>query len=403
MPASELQPGSGKPSPPWSPGDERPASFFQRLYFLFCPSPDFADQKFRDHRQLTIIVSAILALLWPALWGWDVVTDPLGAANTITLRLLFLLTFGLTLGFVFGERCRRSLAFAGLLGGLAMEANFVEILNRLEGGMVYGLAGFMYCMFLAVLVFQCFSLALNIGYTVLAAALPHALSWLGLAHDFPHLQYAVLIWPAAALAILTQVALAYHYLLRYQLQRQLELLSNTDPLSGASNRRFFMPQLGREMVRARRMKQKLALLMLDIDHFKRVNDSYGHPTGDLVICRVTDVCRQVSRQIDVVARLGGEEFAVLLPGSDLSQAVGVAERIRKLIEVGEVQSLDHGSFRFTVSIGVAELGPGDAVEIDLLARADAALYRAKESGRNRVLPASAGAGAERAGQNLAAI
>lgn len=92
----------------------------------------------------------------------------------------------------------------------------------------------------------------------------------------------------------------------------------------------------------------------------------------------------VSREIDVVARLGGEEFAVLLPGSDLLQAVGVAERIRGLIETDSVRSLEDGTFRFTISIGVAELDCADENGLDLLGRADAALYEAKESGRNRV-------------------
>jgi len=361
--------------------------FFRQFQVLLFPGPDFVEQKFQDHRRLSIVVTVFLGILWPALWVWDVVTDPMGATNTIGLRLLFLLTFTLTLAFVCSKKSSPWLAAYCLLGALAAEANFVEILNRLNGGMVYGLAGFMYCMFVAVLAFQCFSLALSLLYTVLAAALPHTMALLGLAHVFPHQQYAILIWPAAILTALAQAVLAHHYLLRYELQRQLESLSNTDPLTGARNRRFFMPLLEQEVIRARRMRQKLAVLMLDIDHFKRVNDTYGHPTGDLVICQVTEACRQVSREIDVVARLGGEEFAVLLPGSDLPQAIGVAERIRRMIEGDSVQSLDDGVFGFTISIGVAELYAGDENGLDLLGRADAALYEAKESGRNKVVQA----------------
>jgi len=146
-----------------------------------------------------------------------------------------------------------------------------------------------------------------------------------------------------------------------------------------------MALLFSETRRARRLPQKLALLMIDIDHFKRVNDTYGHPTGDLVICRVTDVCRLALREIDVVARLGGEEFAVFLPGSDFRQAMGVAERIRSLIETSSVQAWTMARSIFTVSVGVAELSPDDATEVDWLGRADAALYAAKESGRNKVM------------------
>lgn len=356
----------------------------RQFRFLLFPSPDFIQQKFEDHRQLTILVTALLTVLWPALWAWDYVTDPVGAANTVGLRLLFLLTVSLPIAFVYCRQLRPWLMAYSLLGALLAEANFVEILNRLDGGMVYGLAGFMYCMFLAVLVFQCFSLFVNLLYTVLAVALPHVMAWFGLAHGFPHLEYLVLIWPAALLATLAQAALALQYLLRYELQRQLEQLSNTDPLTGVKNRRFFMPLLEQETLRARRMRQKLALLMLDIDYFKRVNDKYGHQTGDRVICRVTDICCQVSRSIDVVARLGGEEFAVLLPGSDLPQATGVAERIRRLVETDLVQSLEDGTFYFTISIGVAELCAADEDGLELLGRADAALYAAKTEGRNRV-------------------
>lgn len=162
----------------------------------------------------------------------------------------------------------------------------------------------------------------------------------------------------------------------------------TVPLTGAKNRRFFMTLLADDKLRAQRMSQKSALVMLDVDHFKRVNDTYGHPSGDRVICQVTDICRQISREIDVVARLGGEEFAVFLPGSDAEQAVAVAERIRSRVEATSVQSPDGQAIHFTVSLGVAELGPTDATEVDWLGRADAALYAAKNSGRNKVMKQS---------------
>jgi diguanylate cyclase (GGDEF)-like protein len=146
-----------------------------------------------------------------------------------------------------------------------------------------------------------------------------------------------------------------------------------------------MALLADEKLKAQRLSQKSSLLMLDIDHFKRVNDTYGHPSGDKVICQVTDICRHMSREIDVVARLGGEEFAVFLPGSDSQQAVAVAERIRSRVESTAVQSLNDQAIHFTVSLGVAELSPTDVTEVDWLARADAALYVAKNSGRNKVM------------------
>ena len=361
---------------------------FQQLQFLLVPTADFAEQKFQDHRSFTAIVGLILAVLLPSLWIWDYITDPVGAANTIGLRLLYLLMLLMTVGFVYGKRQRRLLVILSMFGAFAAEVLFLAILNRLDGGMVYGLAGFLYGMFLALLSLQCFSLLINIGYTLAGAAIPHLLAVLGLAPGFPHQHYAALMWPIAILTLLTQVAMAYHYLMRYELQRKLERLSITDPLTGAKNSRFFMALLADEKLKAKRLTQKSALLMLDIDHFKRVNDTYGHPSGDKVICQVMDICRQMSREIDVVARLGGEEFAVFLPGSDSEQAVAVAERIRSRVEATLVQSLDGQAIHFTVSLGVAELSPTDLTEVDWLGRADAALYAAKNSGRNKVITQS---------------
>jgi len=125
--------------------------------------------------------------------------------------------------------------------------------------------------------------------------------------------------------------------------------------------------------------------MLDIDHFKQVNDTYGHPVGDRVLQAVTLACLDALRQNDSLGRLGGEEFVALLPGTDAEGALLVAERLRR--QVAEAATvLDEGGaeLRVTVSLGIAMLEPGEASAGDLLQRADAALYRAKEAGRNRV-------------------
>jgi len=181
-----------------------------------------------------------------------------------------------------------------------------------------------------------------------------------------------------------QAAFARSYRSRYASEQRLKQASNTDPLTGVSNRRHFMPLLAQEMSRCRRFHHPLALLMLDIDRFKRVNDAYGHPTGDLVIQRVAQACSRRSRDSDVVARLGGEEFAVLLPEAALPGALAYAERVREDVEELLLRCPGGREVRCTVSIGVAELGPGDLPEEDLLRRADAALYKAKHAGRNRV-------------------
>ncbi|MEW6333984.1 MAG: GGDEF domain-containing protein, partial [Thermodesulfobacteriota bacterium] len=175
-----------------------------------------------------------------------------------------------------------------------------------------------------------------------------------------------------------------------RLYNRIEQISITDELTGIYNRRGFF-QLGeREFERALRFERPLAVLMLDIDHFKRVNDTHGHPIGDQVLRALADLIRQETRGIDVAGRYGGEEFALLLSETDLSLAVQIAERLRQSVEaLGiPVRRPDHGGgtidLRVTVSIGVALMSPGFPGLDGLIGRADQALYRAKDAGRNRV-------------------
>ncbi len=158
----------------------------------------------------------------------------------------------------------------------------------------------------------------------------------------------------------------------------------TDALTGIPNRRFFMARLEEELLRAHRFHdQHTAVLMADIDHFKRINDSYGHLAGDAVLRHLTAVMQEALRKIDTVGRIGGEEFAFILPGSDLLAARLFAERLRQKIAEQACQ-FDGQVIPVTISIGIAGIDPRDAAIDAVLARADAALYLAKENGRNRV-------------------
>jgi diguanylate cyclase (GGDEF)-like protein len=186
------------------------------------------------------------------------------------------------------------------------------------------------------------------------------------------------------LMMVAQTAIHLSYVKRYVLERKLEMSSNMDYLTGASNRRYFMPLLDKEAARATRSQGRLAVLFLDIDHFKRINDTYGHSDGDAVICTLAELCRIAVRESDTIARLGGEEFAVLLPDTNLSHALVVAERIRHSAEQAVVDTGNPSGIRFSVSIGAAELLVDTEAGHDLLARADERLYQAKSSGRNRV-------------------
>ncbi len=169
-------------------------------------------------------------------------------------------------------------------------------------------------------------------------------------------------------------------------KQRLEILARTDPLTQTHNRRALMERLGAELERARRYALSLSVLMIDIDHFKLVNDTYGHPIGDEALRVAARVLQREARAVDVVARFGGEEFVVVLPETGEEGAVAVAERIRmRIAEQAILPGESYDTARMTVSIGVAVV-PSPRVNSpeDLLALSDEALYRAKAEGRNRV-------------------
>jgi diguanylate cyclase (GGDEF)-like protein len=170
---------------------------------------------------------------------------------------------------------------------------------------------------------------------------------------------------------------------RQRLQEDLQRLANTDALTGLPNRRHFMAQLVNELARRQRYGHPFTLLMLDLDHFKQVNDQWGHGVGDEALRQFADAVQCCLRTQDVAGRLGGEEFAILLPETGENVARLVAERIRARQEQTPIPT-GNGPCVVTVSIGVAEARAADSVET-LMYRADAALYAAKQQGRNRVV------------------
>jgi len=171
---------------------------------------------------------------------------------------------------------------------------------------------------------------------------------------------------------------------RKRMEEELERQAHYDYLTELCNRRYFIKRAENELSRVARYGGELSLIMFDIDHFKLINDTHGHNTGDLVLQKIAAISRDALRKIDIIGRIGGEEFVILLPGTGKRQAIDVAERLRATIEEGEIHSQDGIPIRFTASFGVASLN-GTSMDIDqLLILGDAALYRAKESGRNRV-------------------
>lgn len=165
--------------------------------------------------------------------------------------------------------------------------------------------------------------------------------------------------------------------------------ATTDPLTGVANRRTILETLGRELERSRRVRNTCAVVFVDLDHFKRVNDTYGHATGDAVLRHAASTMRSILRPYDLLGRYGGEEFVVVLPGCDAAGAVAAAERLRASIAAASL-TVGETTLHVTCSLGVAIGGTGSDRDRDgLLAMADGALYDAKRAGRDRVVVAQA--------------
>jgi diguanylate cyclase (GGDEF)-like protein len=205
------------------------------------------------------------------------------------------------------------------------------------------------------------------------------------------------VWATILLANLMGVAISARY---YTLRRQgflgrvelertrdnLHAIATTDGLTGLLSRRRLLELAERDLARAQRYERPLSVLALDLDHFKQINDRYGHAAGDAVLIAVADALRAQTRQHDLVGRIGGEELAVILPETGLEAAERLAQRVR--MHIAELRpSTDGATVRVTVSLGVAQALPDDTTIHDALKRADRALYRAKEHGRDRVVAA----------------
>jgi len=193
------------------------------------------------------------------------------------------------------------------------------------------------------------------------------------------------IWLFGSLGIV-----AYHVIRRREIKRiarqqKLEYQANTDALTGLANRRAFTTRVEQELARANRYGGELSMLMVDIDFFKKVNDTHGHQVGDLVLKELADIFSRTLRDIDFAARFGGEEFVILLPGINAENALKAAERLRVLVGDARIPLQQGEVVKLTVSIGVASYSVSANNSIEkLIYEADKALYTAKETGRNKV-------------------
>jgi diguanylate cyclase (GGDEF)-like protein len=219
-------------------------------------------------------------------------------------------------------------------------------------------------------------LAWGVVFAVATIVLREVVAWDQLPPDTP------LAWRAintASYVLVLGVAMAGLHTLRRS-QAQLGQLAMRDPLTGLINARGFADRLTQELERNRRYPRPMALLYLDLDDFKVINDTHGHQTGDAVLRLVADAMRSSVRQSDVVGRLGGDEFAVLMPETEAAVADGAAQRL-----AASLRNVFKGTPTVTASIGVVACGTVDASTDELLRRADQAMYDAKRNGKDRVV------------------
>ena len=237
----------------------------------------------------------------------------------------------------------------------------------------------------------CASILLGFSLMNIARALAISLGIRNHPHTFNQMEVATL---GVFLSVALGVAFSFFWMTTTMLSTGLERIATTDPLTRLYNRRVFLLWCDKELTTSQRTGTPFSLLMVDIDHFKKINDEFGHDTGDLALCTTVERMQSAIRGIDVLCRWGGEEFAAVLPNANPEAALVVAERVRGNVErillpakrIGE--ELTSPMLRLTVSVGVATYGgPEDSVEA-MLRRADVSLYQAKAAGRNRVLATS---------------
>ncbi|MFT6248571.1 MAG: diguanylate cyclase (GGDEF)-like protein [Cognaticolwellia sp.] len=169
----------------------------------------------------------------------------------------------------------------------------------------------------------------------------------------------------------------------YQLKEKFEQLANTDELTGIYNRRYFFENAKREFNRAKRHQQELVVISLDVDHFKAVNDHHGHPVGDQVLVKIAQIITKTIRSEDIFARIGGEEFSILLPNITKTESLQAAERLRELLDDNAI-IINDIELPIKISLGVSVIKAADTCFQDLYSRSDRALYKAKSHGRNHV-------------------
>lgn len=354
-------------------------------------SSDYLNKKFNDYRLYTAAILLTLIPLGLAEGIFDYKSHPEIRSELFQLRLYFLLLVIPAWIILKSSSLKLStatilitLVFSAYLGIKIIEHSGEELVTTVSNVALYPFFIFFVLIGFSIYI-QIFFLTVAFSFVVLSEN--H-----GVLDELIQNVYFQISVQSSVSALLIMLVFSWSYYHRYNLQLALEKSSQTDPLTGVANRRHFDNQLKSETTRSARSSVECALILLDIDHFKRINDTFGHPTGDRVICALADLCVNQSRATDLVARLGGEEFAIILPDTNITDAKNLAERIRKHVEDVYVTSDAGEIVKWTISLGISALPvnkrSANTIEIVMemfIHQADSALYEAKNKGRNQTV------------------
>lgn len=347
---------------------------------------DYLATKGRYLGPFSVVATFIAALFVLSNVAWDYAIDPANAGDVVGIRLLEALSV-LLLALVMRVRPTGRPARAGLvLVATFVMLSFIEILRQLDGGTSYGIGAFLYFFIFVPFMGQAQSLRFNVLLLGFLALLPNLLALAGHATHLNLGIYNAYVWmvygPVALILTLIEHLVFRTYRERLSLRQDAE----TDPLTRALNRRG-LRRLGESVLqRMAAGGRALGVLFIDVDHFKAVNDRFGHDRGDRALRELSARIEQCIRLEDVLARFGGEEFVVLLPGADTRRAQVIAERICAAVAERPFTGTGAEPIDVTVSIGLATCPAGESTNAleTLIDQADQAAYRAKQGGRNRV-------------------
>jgi diguanylate cyclase (GGDEF)-like protein len=373
----------------------------QRAFHLLEPSIGDLEPAYRQHFLKSDVDQAVVGLRCIMIPGvFFVLTDYLlvgpGALFDflVSVRTFMVLATLVTIRYVHGVSRPADLDRALLIWSLLGIAT-VYVMNSLRPPSHTLQLGIQGLLLLAMYLLIPNNLRARLGMAFFVILMAAALNLAGRRSADPLM--ALQVWSTVVLANVMGIAISsrfftmrrQQFLGRVELERtrdHLHAIATTDGLTGLLSRRRLLELGEQDLARSRRYHHPLSVLALDLDHFKQVNDRYGHAAGDAVLVAVADALRDQTRQHDLIGRMGGEELAVILPETSLDAARRLAQRIR--VHVAELRPLADGvAIPVTVSLGVAQVCPDDASIQDVLKRADRALYQAKHQGRDRVVAA----------------